>query len=474
MNEAADLTAALAAVTAVAPRFLTASDTEFLADLELVERIGRVIDSLRVTGAAEAEHRSRKTLGEDSLAFRFGARDGIELVQLVTAVGHREAKSRVGIGAALASKLGLGGETLPGRFPDLADAVAEGSVGVEAARMIVNLWKDVHFRADRDALESAMGVLVQSAKTTDHVGLEQVVWHYRGALDPDGVEGKDVKRQRKRALRVGNTLADGTTSVSMVMTPEDLADLLELLQSRRRGKKLIRTEAGSDETDETLGPEWREDPDDGVDGEPRSRVQQDYDTATEAWRLATRAEAAGFTGAPVTHETIITITADEVEDRRGQGWAPGIMAGLPMPVIEQQACTGGTRLLVTGATGEPLFLSLSQRLFSPAQKVALTVAAGGTCQYPGCDVPAPYLEAHHVRWYARDGGATDIGNGIMLCSYHHHLIHAKHAPVEIREHDGEHWIVPKGWVGAPDPTHRRQTKGHLARGRPRRMPNPWT
>ncbi|WP_375407100.1 hypothetical protein, partial [uncultured Amnibacterium sp.] len=83
MHEAADLTAALAAVTAVAPRFLTSSDTEFLADLELVERIGRVVDGLRVTGAAEAEHRSRKTLGEDSLAFRFGARDGIELVQLV-------------------------------------------------------------------------------------------------------------------------------------------------------------------------------------------------------------------------------------------------------------------------------------------------------------------------------------------------------------------------------------------------------
>ncbi|WP_375407342.1 hypothetical protein [uncultured Amnibacterium sp.] len=77
MHEAADLTAALAAVRAVAPRFLTASDTEFLADLELVERIGRVVDSLRATGAAEAEHRSRKTLGQESLAFRFGAREKI-------------------------------------------------------------------------------------------------------------------------------------------------------------------------------------------------------------------------------------------------------------------------------------------------------------------------------------------------------------------------------------------------------------
>ncbi|WP_375407549.1 HNH endonuclease, partial [uncultured Amnibacterium sp.] len=182
----------------------------------------------------------------------------------------------------------------------------------------------------------------------------------------------------------------------------------------------------------------------------------------------------GFAGTAVTHETVITVTADEVEQRRGQGWAPGIMAGLPIPVIERRACTGETRLLVTGVTGEPLFLSQSHRLFSPAQKVALTVTAGGTCQYPGCHVPAPYLEAHHVRWYARDAGPTDIGNGIMLCSYHHHLVHAKHAPVEIRSHDGEHWILPKGWVGPPDPTHRRQTRGHLARARPRRVPNPWT
>ena len=461
-------------MTSVAPRFLTASDTEFLADLELVERIGRVVDGLRATGAAEAEHRSRKTLGEDSLAFRFGARDGVELVQLVTAVGHREAKNRVGIGAALAPKLGLTGEVLPGRFPDLADAVTDGTVGVEAARVIVNMWKDVHLRAERDTLDEAMTVLLDTARTTDLVGLERVVWNYGNALDPDGVEGKDVKRQRKRALRIGRTLGDGMTSVSMVMTPEDLADLLEMLQSRRRGKQLVRTEAGSDQTDETLGPEWREDPEDGVDGEPRSRAQQDYDTATETWRLAIKAEADGYGGTAVTHQTVITVTADEVEQRAGQGWAPGIMAGLPMPVVERRVCTGDVRLLVTGPNGEALFLTRAQRLFSTAQKVALTVTAGGTCQYPGCNVPAPYLEAHHVKWYSRYEGPSNIDNGIMLCAYHHHLIHATHSPIEIRTHDGDHWIVPKDWIGAPDPTHRRQTHGHGARARPRRVPNPWT
>jgi hypothetical protein len=120
-------------------------------------------------------------------------------------------------------------------------------------------------------------------------------------------------------------------------------------------------------------------------------------------------------------------------------------------------CSGGTRLLVVGERGEPLFLSRARRLFSPAQRKALMVAAGGRCQYPGCRTPAPYLEAHHAEWYARDGGPTDVSNGVMLCSYHHHLVHAVRSPVRILRHDGDLWFVPQWWTGPPAEHHRRQS-----------------
>jgi hypothetical protein len=465
VQEAADLTTALVAMQAVRGRFPTASAEEVLADLDLVEQLGRLVDGLRVAGAAQVEHLSRPILGSAGLAFQRGARDGVELVQQVARISHAEAGRRVGLGTAVAPRIGLLGDVLPGRFPSLTDAVGSGAIGVEAARLIVNTWKQVRPRADVDGVARMVDSLVQSAQSVDGEALREIVEYWVLALDPDGAEDKERKQRRNRALRIGETLDDGTTAVRLVMTPEDLALLKELLQSKRRNVKLVRTEPGSEETGPGLAPEWREqdgpasDPD-AVDPEaadPRMKAQQDYDTITDALRLAVRAEAEGVDGTAVTHTTVITVTADEVESRRGQGWAPGIMAGLPMPVIERKACTEDVRLQVTGDGGEILYLSHAQRLFTAAQKLALTVRAGGRCEYPGCRVPHPYLEAHHVDWFQRDAGRTDIDNGIMLCSYHHHLIHAADSPVEIRRYEQDLWIVPKTWLGRPDHLHRRGT-----------------
>lgn len=407
MNEAPDLVAALAAVSAVEEHFFTAPDDDLLADLDLIERIGRVMDGLRVRGAAEVERRSRPILGTESLAFRRGAKDGVQLVEQTTRVSHREAARRVGLGSAIANRRGLRDEVLPGRFPALTAAVDAGTVGLEAARVIVELWKETRLRATPDGLETAVASLVHTAQCADVEAVKEIAATWRLALDPDGAKPTERQRRRNRSLRMGDTLADGTTRVGVVMLPEHLTALREFLQSRRRATPLARTEPGSEAPDEPLEPEWRED---DVE-DPRSRAQQDYDTFIEGLQLAAEAEAAGFAGTTTTHQVVITVTADEVIQREGQGWAPGIMAGLPMPTVEQLTCTAETRLQVDGAAGEPLFLSRPHRLFSPAQKIALTTAAGGRCEYPGCRTPAPYLEAHHVKWYVRDGGETHVDNG---------------------------------------------------------------
>ncbi|MBW4040849.1 MAG: DUF222 domain-containing protein [Acidobacteria bacterium] len=477
MNGAADLAAALAAVTAVTLRTHTASGAELLADTELIEQIGRVVDGWRIRAAAQVEHRSRKRLGEDSLAFTHGARDGIDLLGATARIGFSEARRRIGLGAALAPRIGLDGEALPGRLPELADAVAAGTVGVDAARLIVNFWKHVHHRADPKALTLTMDVILRTAEAADEAALLEVLHRSVRALDPDGDEPDEQVRRRQRALRVGRTFLDGTTQLSGRVLPEDLAVLKELLQSRYRAVPMVRTEAGSDDTDDTLGPEWRPEQTCGDPEfhDPKSRAQQDYDTVMEALRLAVRAEAEGIDGTATVHTAVITVTAEEVEQRHGQGWAPGIMAGLPMPVIERIACTDAVRLQVVGPAGETLHLTREHRTFSAAQKLALVVVAGGRCQYPGCRVPHPYLEAHHVEWFSRDEGETVIENGIMLCAYHHHLVHAKDSPIEIRTFQGEHHLVPRFWRGRPEPGHRRQTgpvldPDRLFRRRRRRRP----
>ncbi|WP_345479161.1 DUF222 domain-containing protein [Amnibacterium soli] len=477
MGAAADLVASIAAARAVTPRFASGSDDEVLADTAGVEELGRLVDAMRIDAAAQLERRSRKRLGEDSLAFRSGARDGDELVQQVCRIDSREAKRRVALGTALAPSVALNGDLLPGRHPVLADAVRSGAVGVEAARVVVNAAKAIGRRVAAEDLDVMVEALTDTATVSDVETLHDVAAAWALALDPDGADPDRPEQHLQRALRIGRTTADGMTRATVVLTPEHLAMLKELLQSRRRGLQLVRTEPASDDDPETTGAEWREEEGPGG-GRPRSRAQQDYDTLLEALEAGVKADQADV-ASEVIHETVVTITAAELEARRGQAFPVGVLAGIPIPVVERRVCTGGIRLLVTDEGGEPLHLGRSRRLFSPAQRKALAVGAGGRCQHPGCRTPSPYLEAHHAAWFARDDGPTDVRNGIMLCSYHHHLVHAVRSPVRIVRHEGDLFVVPVHWTGPPAERHRRQ-RGVLHDARITRLrrwavvrPTPW-
>ena len=45
-----------------------------------------------------------------------------------------------------------------------------------------------------------------------------------------------------------------------------------------------------------------------------------------------------------------------------------------------------------------------------------------TCRAEGCDVPATWCEAHHLHPWEH-GGRTDLADGVLFCSHHHHRAH---------------------------------------------------
>jgi len=45
------------------------------------------------------------------------------------------------------------------------------------------------------------------------------------------------------------------------------------------------------------------------------------------------------------------------------------------------------------------------------------------CRFPGCERPPGWCEGHHVRW-VQHGGPTSLDNLVLVCSRHHHLLHA--------------------------------------------------
>jgi hypothetical protein len=74
------------------------------------------------------------------------------------------------------------------------------------------------------------------------------------------------------------------------------------------------------------------------------------------------------------------------------------------------------------------------------------------CRFPGCGARR-FTEAHHVVWWER-GGPTDLDNLVLICSFHHTLVH-EHGWQLRRSQDGTvDWWRPDGTsyaVGADPP-----------------------
>ncbi|MET0956357.1 MAG: HNH endonuclease signature motif containing protein, partial [Cryobacterium sp.] len=80
-----------------------------------------------------------------------------------------------------------------------------------------------------------------------------------------------------------------------------------------------------------------------------------------------------------------------------------------------------------------------ERLFTPAQRIALAARDGG-CMWGDCTKPPSQTEAHHIDHWKRDDGRTDIRLGILLCNPHHRLLHNQ--GWQILEHHGRYWLRP--------------------------------
>lgn len=93
--------------------------------------------------------------------------------------------------------------------------------------------------------------------------------------------------------------------------------------------------------------------------------------------------------------------------------------------------------------GIPLNLGRTTRTVSKKQRRAL-IARDRGCAFPGCDAPPAHCEGHHIHHWA-DGGPTDLDNLVLLCRYHHRLLHHSHWHVQIGA-DRHPWFTPPSSV----------------------------
>ena len=99
-------------------------------------------------------------------------------------------------------------------------------------------------------------------------------------------------------------------------------------------------------------------------------------------------------------------------------WATRISAS----EARRLACTAGILPAVLDGNSEVLDLGRTRRLFTPAQRKALAITQP-SCRAEGCTVPSTWCEAHHAGDPWCRGARTDLADGMLLCSWHHHRIH---------------------------------------------------
>ncbi|MFZ4434641.1 MAG: DUF222 domain-containing protein [Microthrixaceae bacterium] len=80
----------------------------------------------------------------------------------------------------------------------------------------------------------------------------------------------------------------------------------------------------------------------------------------------------------------------------------------------------GIRFVADLLDGTQLDVGRHSRTITPALFRAL-LARDQHCRFPGC-ATRRHLHGHHIVWWIH-GGATDLGNLVLLCRKHHHAIH---------------------------------------------------
>ena len=103
-------------------------------------------------------------------------------------------------------------------------------------------------------------------------------------------------------------------------------------------------------------------------------------------------------------------------------------------------CDSRVQTVLEDQEGEPLRLGRLSRE-PTASMMRLLRHRDGECRFPGCGARR-FTQAHHIVWWG-DGGPTDLDNLILLCFFHHKLVH-EHGWV-VRDEDGSlRWYEPDG------------------------------
>jgi len=121
--------------------------------------------------------------------------------------------------------------------------------------------------------------------------------------------------------------------------------------------------------------------------------------------------------------------------------------GIPLPVstVRRLCCDAEVLPAVLGGDGEVLDVGRSKRTANRYQRRALR-AMHRTCAHPDCTIGFSACRIHHIRWWWKHRGPTDINNLLPLCEKHHHLVHEGRWSLTMTADRVTTWTRPDGII----------------------------
>ncbi|MET3952052.1 DUF222 domain-containing protein [Arthrobacter sp. UYEF36] len=408
-----------------------------------------------------------------------GYRNTTEFLRARLRISAAEARRRLALAGSLLPREGFTGEPLPPVHGELSAAVAAGEVASRAATLVTLALDRVRHVCDAEASARMEHALTRTAAENDPDFLARVARSWTDALDQDGAEpSEELLRQLQGAFI--RKPRHGLQHLEIFATAEQFEHLLTVMNTATNPRTGAPQTPGTPEAPGTAaagegsagGPAaaaatlsagasteaspWADAGNDGgndggsagvdVPLDLRSRPQKHLDGLVGACKAALAAGTLPAAGG-LRPQVMVTIDYRDLLARLGSGDSGQAMGQtgtllftgpVTASTVRKIACDADIIPVLLGSEGRILDIGRASRVFPPHIRKALTARDQG-CAFPGCTIPAPWCEAHHISYWSH-GGTTGTENGTLLCSHHHHLIHKEHWTIQMRT--GIPWFIP--------------------------------
>ncbi|WP_062516249.1 HNH endonuclease signature motif containing protein [Demequina gelatinilytica] len=406
----ADVEAATRALAAFADRDLrTLEPREKLAAQRAAAALARVaqVPLAAISAAVAAEPRT--------VARGEGHQSPTHLTAATAGGGLGQARDTIEAGELLAPP-----DDAPAPFPLVAGAFAAGRLSPEQAALVRRTLERLEERGPE--LEAR---LLEKAESLPLWDLRRACRELLTRHSPSDALARERWQREERSVRIIDE-ADGTVVITARLDPASAAPVRAWLEAQVTDEYRRRR---------SQDPAM-------VDRRPRWQIMADAFSMLFSHGLDCDRPTSG-----VKTTVVVRLPIEALREELGSraslalGDCDQAISSLTAGTLRRMAVDAEILPAVLGGASEVLDLGRQVRLFTRRQRLAIIERDGG-CAF--CHAPPAWVSVHHIKWWHRDGGRTDLADAVALCTSCHHRIHDDGWEVCVRA--GTVWFTPPGSV----------------------------